>query len=404
MPGKKKKNKRKRNIHSRSTFSHPSSFISSSTHKKRTRKNKSKMEAIATERALATVDKIRTVEAIPGADRIECATVRNWNVVVRKGEFQPGDICVYFEIDSMLPLASPIFSFLAKDSKAEYHRLKTVCMRGQISQGLCIPIAAFTNVEPSMLEVGSDLTAVLGIRKYMDDTVEDLLPNAVNKGVPFPVHLVPKTEAERIQNIDDAVLERLVQNHRWYATEKVDGTSMTVILRGDNPIMVCSRNQVVLPDTDNYALYGQAVADLQIEAWMRDAGLVHHAVQGELVAPRVQGNLYAVNRARFFVFGIFDIQTQTYLSLAALLSALGRNGCLVESVPLLEENVDFSKVSRRSGLSHGLLTAAEGKSKLNPKAEREGIVYRRVDEHTISCKTNRTLFKVISNRFLLLQR
>jgi len=62
-------------------------------------------------RKLATIQKIIALNPIPDAEFIEVASVLGWKVVVKKGEFQIGDLCVYCEIDSVLP-DKPEFEFL----------------------------------------------------------------------------------------------------------------------------------------------------------------------------------------------------------------------------------------------------------------------------------------------------
>ena len=96
------------------------------------------------ERKLASVVKIVDILPIVGADAIVVAKVKGWNVVVKKGEFNVGDLAVYYEIDSFLPVR-PQFEFLRKSSfkrmnSIEGFRLKTIKLRGQLSQGLLTPI------------------------------------------------------------------------------------------------------------------------------------------------------------------------------------------------------------------------------------------------------------------------
>ena len=66
-------------------------------------------------RSLASVQRIRSLAPIAGADAIEVATVRGWKVVVKKGEFAVGDLAVYVEIDAFLP-ERPEFEFLRASS------------------------------------------------------------------------------------------------------------------------------------------------------------------------------------------------------------------------------------------------------------------------------------------------
>src|SRR6478609_2014730 len=101
-------------------------------------------------RKLVTVRKIADLLPIDGADLIELAVVDGWKCVVRKGEFTIGEYAVYFEIDSFLPSTDPRFESFMKNSR-EYlgvvgHKLRTIKLRGQISQGLAMPIKLFPEI------------------------------------------------------------------------------------------------------------------------------------------------------------------------------------------------------------------------------------------------------------------
>ena len=113
-------------------------------------------------RKLASIQRIWKIEPIEGADRIELAYVLGWQCVVNKGQFQPMDLAVYFEVDSFLPIA-PEFEFLRASSyrktdiMGEGFRLKTMKFRGQISQGLLQPISAFPVIGEDA-QLGDDVT------------------------------------------------------------------------------------------------------------------------------------------------------------------------------------------------------------------------------------------------------
>ena len=110
-------------------------------------------------RKLATIQKIVELNPIPKADAIECAKVLGWEIVVKKGEFKIGDSVVYIEIDSIVP-DKPEFEFL-RDRK---FRVKTIKLRGQISQGICFPL----NILPQgKYKEGDDVTDILKISKYL---------------------------------------------------------------------------------------------------------------------------------------------------------------------------------------------------------------------------------------------
>src|SRR4051812_30373826 len=110
-------------------------------------------------RKLASIQKILRTEAIDGADSIERATVLGWELVIKKGEFKEGDLCVYCEIDCLMP-GKPEFEFL----KARGMRIRTVRLRGQISQGICFPLSILP--AGTLIEENADVTEILGIEKF----------------------------------------------------------------------------------------------------------------------------------------------------------------------------------------------------------------------------------------------
>ena len=100
-------------------------------------------------RKLATVRRIDDIRPIPDADAIECAVIGGWSVVIKKGEYREGDIAVYCEIDSWIP--HELAPFLSKGQEPREfegirgERLRTVKLRGQVSQGLLLPLHVLTN-------------------------------------------------------------------------------------------------------------------------------------------------------------------------------------------------------------------------------------------------------------------
>ena len=117
-------------------------------------------------RKLASIQKIKSLTPIPNADRIELARVLGWKCVVKKGEFKVGDKCVYIEIDSIPPSDNHVFDFL-KHSNGKMDRVKTIKLRGQISQGLAMPVNLFNGLD--RYNIGDDITKVLGIKKWEPD-------------------------------------------------------------------------------------------------------------------------------------------------------------------------------------------------------------------------------------------
>lgn len=207
-------------------------------------------------RKLSTIRTISNLSAIEGADRIEVAKVDGWEVVVGKGEFGAGEEVLYFEIDSMLPLDNELFSFLEPRGVkvvdgVKYHRLRTVKLRGQISQGLIMKIPEV--IESPKHDV--DYSEILGVIKY-----EQQLPMGNTNCKAWP-DWIPHTDEERVQNLDKTAIEAILNDKdKFVATEKIDGTSCTIWssidLQGNVEYGVCSRNYGLEEDENN--LYWRA--------------------------------------------------------------------------------------------------------------------------------------------------
>jgi RNA ligase (TIGR02306 family) len=165
-------------------------------------------------RKLASIQLIRSLEVIEGADAIEKASVLGWQLVVKKGEFQVGDLCVYCEIDSVMP-ERPEFEFL----KPRGMRIKTIRLREQVSQGICFPLSILP--DGIALEENTDCTDILRITKY-EPPIPACLSGVVKGKFPS---FIPKTDETRVQ-----VLQQLLSKYRGekcYISEKLDGSSAT---------------------------------------------------------------------------------------------------------------------------------------------------------------------------------
>lgn len=201
------------------------------------------------ERKLAHIEIIEELREIPGADKIEVAKVLGWECVVKKGEFKVGDKVIYVEVDSVMP-DRPEYEFL-RDRK---FRIRTIKLRGVVSQGLVLPVTVLKGnnkywAEPGIGffgDVGDDVTEALGITKYLSPSERDeisqqerKLANEKNKLKKFMMryswfrklflskkqksgfpYWVSKTDEERIQNIP-YVLEQF-KDKEVYVTEKID--------------------------------------------------------------------------------------------------------------------------------------------------------------------------------------
>ena len=345
------------------------------------------------ERNLATIRRIKEIKPIEGADAIELAVVDGWQVVVAKNVgHQVGDLVVYCEIDSFLPI-EPEFEFLRKSSykkmgDQEGFRLKTIKLRGQISQGLIlpysvIPIAQFATAAD--LPEGMDVSEMLGIVKY-EPPIPAHLAGKVKGSFPS---FLRKTDEERIQNLEKEYAEwTFSSNHQFYATEKLDGSSFTCYIK-NGEFGVCSRNMDLLETEDN--TFWAVARKLDLENKLRSFGK-NICFQGEMVGSGIQGNHYNMKDQTVFFYNIFLIDEREYVGYDEFRNMLFDLD--LACVPVLSYPFNFpaDSVAALPTVS-ALLRSAEGKSVLNDKVEREGLVIRSMDR-TIS-------FKAISNKFLL---
>ena len=337
------------------------------------------------ERKLASIRKISDLLPIEGADKIELAVIDGWKVVVAKDvNHKVGDFVVYCEVDSFLPI-KPEFEFLRKSSykkmgDQEGFRLKTIKLRGQVSQGLILPlreVILFPDVLDYM-EVGKDVTEILGIVKYEPPIPAELAGKV--KGM-FP-SFIPKTDEERVQNLASEYNEyKLQSKNQFYVTEKLDGSSSTFYYK-DGEFGVCSRNLELLETEGN--TFWKVARELDLENKMREYG-VNISFQGELIGESVQGNPYKIKGQTVRFFNLFDIDLQEYHSLSVFKKTMEELG--LETVPVLNTHFHLPETIDE------LLLMADGKSELNPNFDREGIVVRSLDR--------KISFKVISNKFLL---
>ena len=337
-------------------------------------------------RKLATIRKIDALRPIPDADAIECAVVGGWTAVVKKGEFKEGDLAVYCEIDSWIPhevapfLSRGNFPRVYNEVKGE--RLRTVKLRGQLSQGLLLPLSILTMVESELFE-GLDVSFPLSITKY-EAPIPAQLAGEV-KGL-FP-SWIQKTDQERVQNLKEEFDYWLKEQPVWEVTEKLDGSSMTVYLR-DGEFGVCSRNLELKPNETN-SLWKVAVrADLELKLRQANRNL---ALQGELIGEGIQGNPYKMKGQEFFLFDIYDIDANKYLTPAERLTFVGEHD--IKHVPVIASNAELYGTLGINSIEE-ILKFAEGKSVIGMTGcEREGFVFKST---TMQCS-----FKAISNKFLL---
>jgi len=337
-------------------------------------------------RKLASIQKIKYIKPIPDADSIETVGILGWECVSKKGEFQPDDLCVYFEIDSLLP-EIPEFEFLRKSCWNETFkkfRLKTIRLKKQISQGLALPINVFPKL--SGLSVGADVTELLEIEKYEPPIPASIKGDA--KSFSWPIS---KTDETRVQLNDEYKFIETLTGHPYYISLKLDGTSSTFLIDPKDEVFhVCGRNYSYKRNDDHS--FWKIAERYNIEQGLRDLWNEGRkiAIQGEILGPGIQKNPLGLNITDLYIFNVVDISTNTKLCLDDSLDIVERLG--LKFVPILDKGPSFNYTM------DDLLTKAQGKyiehfPSAKSSQEREGIVIRDV--------CGKVSFKAINNQFLL---
>jgi RNA ligase (TIGR02306 family) len=341
------------------------------------------------ERKLATIRKVSEVNPIPGADKIDVYTVDGWKVVDSKGKYTVGEKVVFCEIDSWIPHDLAPFLTRAGKEPAEFNgvkgqRLRTVRLRGQISQGLLLPFSILNVTEngvtyESLADEGCDVTEVLKIQKWEKPIPSNM--QGIMRGN-FP-SCVPKTDQERVQNVKTSVLEQYI-GHHFEVTEKMDGSSCTMLLDSEGLFHVCSRNVDLERDESN--VYWQMAIKYDVEAKLRELIALggSMAIQGEICGPGIQGNQYGFTEPDFFVYDMYDPGTATYCPPGIRQSIVKVLG--LKHVPVIVMG------TLQSANRDVLLEDAKDRSVFN-ETPREGLVFKLNSYDRFS-------FKVISNDWL----
>lgn len=382
-------------------------------------------------RALAYTAKCGAIKPIEGADNIELMAVNGWNVIVKKGEFNEGDLCVYFEIDSKLPVKE-WSEFMSK----KHYKVKTMKLNkfGVISQGLALPIDVFDVSIPS--EEGIDLTEKLEVIYSVDEDnkrkaeiskydkmrqrhqnlfkknklVKWLYKRMWGKKLLFIFlgkkrdnrtwpNWVVKTDEERCQNLPYLFPGNEVE---WIVTEKIDGSSTTFTLKGKGrkqEFYVCSRNVCFdKPEKEDRLyyetnIYTEMAIKYNIEEILKEIMSDHNdlefiTLQGETFGKSVQNRDYGLDYHDFMAFNLIfgykngEVERFNPIVMTSILSNYD-----IPCVPVVNENYLLPTTCQE------LLDYAAAEPSKVDGGMREGIVLR--------TKDGKQSFKAVSNEFLL---
>ena len=342
-------------------------------------------------RKLASIQRIWKIEPIEGADRIELAHILGWQCVVNKGQFREMDLAVYFEVDSFLPIA-PEFEFLRASSyrktdiMGEGFRLRTMKFRGQISQGLLLPVSAFPAI-PADAELGTDVTEILGVKKW---EIEERITTGGTMIGTLPYD-IPHTDETRVQA--EPGLIQAFAGLEYYISTKMDGSSHSVGI-DENGFHVTGHNYEYKDDGNSpfYELVKSMDLQAKMEAFATANNLSTFTIQGELCAPGIQKNRLKLTKPAWYVFTIRENGKR--VGLTRMLEVCEK--LQLESVPIEEIGTDLPV---KYPTVEALLERADGNY---PKGgKKEGIVIRPTEPVYCELVSGALSMKVVSNKYLL---
>ncbi len=337
-------------------------------------------------RKLVQIKTIDRIDVNPNADALETAVIGGWKIVIRKGEFAVGDRVIYVEIDAALPTAVPEFAFLAarsektvvnpKNQDVAVHILRTAKLRGQISQGLILPLGFGLTGDSTPEEVSTTFEN-LGVFKY-----EPPLPGGSVQIGAFPTKLARKTDSERVQNLTDEFLQSL-EAHEWKATEKIDGTSAT-FWKIDGELHAAGRNWELSLDG------GHAHAKIARQYKLAEIIPENGVIQAEIFGEGIQGNPIKIQGIRLAIFSYGYVIPTAHTDETIAFEKWVREN----QAPLVDLELPRT-VEQAVEQVNGL------KSLINPQVLTEGVVWWNNNAKSFEELGDRPNFKAINSAFLL---
>jgi hypothetical protein len=357
-------------------------------------------------RKLVHIERIHTIQPIDGADNIEMVKLLDWQLVAKKGEFKVGDLAVYHEIDSLTP-DKVEYEFL-RDKK---FRVRTIKLRGQISQGLALPMSILPE---GNYKEGQDVTELLGVKHYDPEHITNTVKEQNKPRSPIIKFLfkfsafravffffkkkeikgwpsfISHTDEENIQAIFRNV-KRDYGDKTFYVTEKVDYQSATFFTRkngglfGGKEFGVLSRTQAK-GESDDCSWWKQVKKyDLKKKLLSENFEVT---IQGESGNTKVQGNKYKISEPRLWVFSVVNNRTGKHFNLEEMECFCKKHE--LETAPVLDRKFKLPDTVEE------LLEYSKGNSVINPSTIREGVVIRLIEDGK-----KKVSFKVKNPDFLI---
>ena len=341
-------------------------------------------------RKLASIVEIKDISSIEGADRIELAKVLGWQCVVNKNQFKVGDKAVYFEIDSFLPI-DPKFEFLRgssykkSDLLGEGFRLKTMKFRGEISQGLLMPLKDM-GIDDS-IELGTDVTDKLGVKKW--EIVARQTTGGTIIGTLPPQ--IPRTDETRVQAQPDLINE--FAGLEYYISTKMDGSSHSVMIDKDG-FKVTGHTYEYKDDGSSsfYELVKSMNLAEKMAKYVADKNIDTLVIQGEFCGRGIQKNRLKLVNPEWYVFTIrINDKRVGFNKMLEVCKDLK-----LTAVPIEEVGTDLPS---KYPTVEALLERADGEYPNGGK--KEGIVIRPTEPVYSKLIGSSLSMKVVNNKYLL---
>jgi len=311
----------------------------------------------------------------PNADRLDLIKIvgKAWQCIAGKGQFQSGDLAVYLPIDSVLP--EPLVKELGIEKN--YHkRLRSIKLRGSVSQGIVMPIKYPEDVMVEPLHEGDDVTKMLGITRYE---------------VPIPVHMsgiqLPDepnffkyTDIENYKNFPNA----FNPGESVWISEKIHGSSFRAA-KINGQLFVGSHRMNLKESEGN--LYWRAAKMLDLQNQLQDG----EQVFAEIYGSGIQDLTYGKKQGEISV-SVFDfMKDKIYLDRNRFINTLIERGWSDFIIPFIYQGKWDQEV----------IGMATGNSTICPGQIREGIVVKPLVERFSEPLQGRCVIKIINDEYLL---
>lgn len=320
---------------------------------------------------LATIEKIESAGKVENSDFLNKYKILGWQCISR-GDYNVGDKVIYIRTDTIVQnKENPIFSFLEKQN----WRIKTMKLRGEYSNGLILPWQEFFSECP---EIGTEVSEQIGIAKYekpVNYTSGDVLGQ-------FPTQYVSKTDEENIQNIPKILND--IRGKEYYASVKMDGSSVTYINDENGNFRTCSRLSELKEASNSFYWIPVFKYDLKNKL---PQGI---AIQGELCGPKIQNNPIGLSEKDFYLFNAYDIKTRRLFDYQETLDLV--NLLDIKMVPTYQSGIfNFESIDE--------LIEIASKVKYGNGKNAEGLVFR-LTKPEMNDKLGKYLsFKVINPKY-----